>query len=100
MAWEVRIEFGIYTFFWSLVVIIVYINWTDLTLPTVSPTWITWPALKGLNIRINKPDAKLDKLFCKAKPIPKPKAPKAATKDVVGTPIWFKQINIRPTSNA
>ena len=36
---------------------------------------------------MSKPDAKLDILFCNANPIPKPKAPKAATKDVVGTPI-------------
>ena len=50
--------------------------------------------------KINKPDAKLERLFCKARPIPKPNAPKAAIKDVVGIPIWFKQINTNPTSKA
>ena len=56
------------------------------TEPSTPFTEIQSPALNGLKAKIIKPDAKLAILFCKAKPIAIPKAPKAAKKLFVGNP--------------
>ena len=50
-------------------------------------TKIKSPTLNGLNIKINRPPAKLDKLPCKAKPIAIPAAPNTAKKEVEVIPI-------------
>ena len=65
----------------------VFIIWISFTLPDTPAASIKSPTLKGLNIRINIPDAKLERLFWRANPIASPSAPIAATNEFVGTPI-------------
>ena len=90
VTWDdVMIEFGMKMVLLSLVVMAVFIICIPLTLPSTPPTAIQSPALKGLKIRIKRPEAKFDRLFCNARPTARPKAPKAARKEFVGIPALF-----------
>ena len=78
-------ELGIKIVFLSFVIMAVLSTWIPLTLPSTPPMETQSPALNGLKIKISRPEAKLDRLLCSARPTANPKAPNAAKKELEKT---------------
>ncbi len=69
------------------------------TIPATPPTSTKSPALNGLKVISNTPDAKLDNEPCSAKPTAKPAAPNTAIKLVVSIPTWLATATKSTTFN-